>query len=137
MYGVSPNGKYGGMRLCQISGPGNVSKNGFILFVPLISSGLVDETILPRLAAKVLSGILRPGLALGDVVSVCFPAGFDFGGDFSGDFARDEPAWPKLDCGAYLRGRLFGPVLLPSKMSVFVSGSSRGCFAGLFDRPAV
>lgn len=52
MKGVSPKGKYGGIRLCQTSGAGMVSKKGFSLpSVPGMCWGFVDERMLPRSGA--------------------------------------------------------------------------------------
>jgi hypothetical protein len=48
MYGVSPNVKYGGIRLCQTSGAGNVSWKRLACLRSVIIAGLVGETILPR-----------------------------------------------------------------------------------------
>ena len=48
MNGVSPNGKYGGMRLCQISGAGSVSWKGLGLFRLSIIWGFVGEMMLSR-----------------------------------------------------------------------------------------
>ena len=57
IYGVSPKGKYGGMRLCQTSGAGMVSKKGFSLCTlsPFIAGrnwGFVDERAVPRPGAE-------------------------------------------------------------------------------------
>jgi hypothetical protein len=48
MNGVSPNGKYGGIRLCQISGAGSVSWKGLGLFRLEIVCGFVGEMMPPR-----------------------------------------------------------------------------------------
>lgn len=48
MYGVSPNVKYGGMRLCQTSGAGRVSWNRLVWLSSATVGRLVGEMILPR-----------------------------------------------------------------------------------------
>ena len=48
MKGVSPKGKYGGIRLYQTSGAGSVSKKGFGRFSSCRVSALVHEMMLPR-----------------------------------------------------------------------------------------
>lgn len=50
--GVSPKGKTGGMRLCQTSTAGIVSKKGFFLSVPGMNSGFVADRHVPRPAAE-------------------------------------------------------------------------------------
>lgn len=49
MNGVSPKGKYGGMRLCQISGAGRVVWKGLGLLARVARvGGLVGEVMPPR-----------------------------------------------------------------------------------------
>jgi hypothetical protein len=119
MYGVSPNGKHGGMRLCQVSGAGKVSWNGLGFPRLSIICGLVGEMMMPRslwLGWGLLYGwavaldFCGEALFMGDLLLALAEvgAGVSLAGDAALDLFAGDGLRPDTDA-ARLAGDFFFP----------------------------
>ena len=112
MNGVSPNGKYGGMRLCQISGAGSVSWKGLGLFRLAIVCGFVGEMIAPRPSSLGCGGRagLRGDLLLG-LGAVGAGAALALAGEAERTLLDGDGLFPEREA-ARLMGDFFGVFLV-------------------------